>query len=939
MNMRYFNYTAILLAILMTACNTDDTIIEVNGNNANNQLQIVGRNIPFTDFDVASRTADNDIRMVDFVIFYATTDQDGTPVSECVYYAHSENTIFALDRTSLVDKIGEDKAKNCYMFMVANYPEIYAKICEDAQSTDQNVLQNFVQGKTFDYFLGITSEVTPISGVPEGGLPRFGIFGKTPETPQGTSIDFTQEIPGGTTYEIPMECLFAKMVFNISVDPDQTATDINTENIPNSFKLTGYTIHNLATSIDMNQGTENSTHDNVGVYTNAIVGNMDGVNTDDLHNVSFTFYLPERFFKPVKSATEFAYPFGTGEVKTKDNPTGTIREEDAELRQRYKPLLAKGHTGYNTNYNEANDKKATYVTFTGEFTNHQGHSYDVSYDIYVGNDNFGNFDVVRNRQYNNNITIKGIQNAKDQSPNEGAISIDHRVNITRTKPIITNMRLETILDAHFEVRPLRIRAKAGAVTNVTVQVLDENGNNTNIPDWIRLENSYGTDNGEPATGQTLYCTKGSAAGKRKYFTYGLVSGVQSDGKTTEPNNLSENTSVNFSEVSVDGECIWIYVDECTEASNDLNAKRSAMIRVTYDGGEPIDYIINQHKLFLVEVDETEGRIYHIEHEEEYLHNFDSEDTFEDNATEDEGMVWGLYNAQLSFDEMALYFDGGSGIIESIITAIQNSVTQGKVQPFYDFYIPKHDTRVSEKAMKRAYRGWVFCNEIITDINNTEDTNRATGYNGTIGALQMDAMPTSAIEYCYNRNKRKSDGTIASVNWYLPAIDEMEDIIVYAYSAFDDFHNKYYWSSQPSYIQNFATYQSWVTNNKGYYYEDDKGIYKDSDNVTTKRNNGYARATMAKFKGDDGDATTIDWDYAKSGTTGYDNRLKIETVIGSLGDRVSTEYTGTYDGYELENWTDNDKESIEREEGNFERSTKHRVRCVRKSQYTNESTTE
>ena len=116
--MRYVNYITILLAIFMTACNTDDTIINVHGNNATNQLQIVGRSIPFTDYDVASRTADNDIKMVDFVIFYATTGQDGSTVSECVYYAHSENTIFALERASLVEKIGEDKAKNCYMFMV-----------------------------------------------------------------------------------------------------------------------------------------------------------------------------------------------------------------------------------------------------------------------------------------------------------------------------------------------------------------------------------------------------------------------------------------------------------------------------------------------------------------------------------------------------------------------------------------------------------------------------------------------------------------------------------------------------------------------------------------------------------------------------------------------------------------------------------------------------
>ena len=41
----------------------------------------------------------------------------------------------------------------------------------------------------------------------------------------------------------------------------------------------------------------------------------------------------------------------------------------------------------------------------------------------------------------------------------------------------------------------------------------------------------------------------------------------------------------------------------------------------------------------------------------------------------------------------------------------------------------------------------------------------------------DAQPQSAVEYCGNKNKRNSDGTIDydNMTWYLPAIDEIEDI--------------------------------------------------------------------------------------------------------------------------------------------------------------------
>lgn len=922
MNMKYFNYITILLAILMTACNTDDTIINVHGNNATNQLQIVGRNIPFTDYDVASRTADNDITMVDFVIFYATTDQEGNSVSECVYYAHSENTIFALDRASLVEKIGQDKAENCYMFMVANYPEIYAKICEDAQSTDQNVLQNFVQGKTFDYFLGITSEVTPISGVPEGGLPRFGIYGKTPETPQGTSIDFTQEIPGGTTYEIPMECLFAKMVFNISVDPDQTATDISTEIIPNSFKLTGYTIHNLATSIDMNQGTENSMHDNVGVYTDPIVGNMDGVNTNDVHNVSFTFYLPERFFKPVKSATEFVYPFGSGEVKTKDNPTGTIREEDAELRQRYKPLLAKGHTGYNTDYNEASDEKATYVTFTGEFINHQGHSYDVSYDIYVGGDNFGNFDVVRNRQYNNNITIKGIQNAQDQSSNKGAISIDHRVNITRTKPIITNMRWETILDAHFEVRPLRIRQNVGHTyaegvtppTTVKVEVLNADGTNTNIPIWIRLERSYGTDN-ITTIDPNNYCTQGSAAGKRKYFTYGLVSGKQLD-NTVEPYNISANTSVTVP-ISKDGECVWIYVDECTEASYDINAVRSAMIRVTCGDEPPTDYIVNQHKLFAVdtqrkELNDGKTYTYFIEHEEEYLHNFDSDDTFTGNQTQYEGMPWGLNGIQLSNQHDAVHITAEpSGIIASILQFFgftnteelaNQKLKENGWNPKYDFYLSRDN--VPEELTIRDFSGYDFNTEIAKYLIGNYANNTDAKIN-----ITLDETPKSAFAYCYNRNKRNYEGNVVSQDWYLPAIDEIEDIMESAHEYFDDFHGKLYWSCQPAYIKNSVVIEYWKNNLFG-------GSTQESDieGDFYLDDTSRARATNAVYE--NGTFNTV----MSSGAA----------YSGVQNGKLTVNWSGTNATYTHGEYKDNDGNGYDGHPGNKSRTDRARVRAIRKT---------
>ena len=67
---------------------------------------------------------------------------------------------------------------------------------------------------------------------------------------------------------------------------------------------------------------------------------------------------------------------------------------------------------------------------------------------------------------------------------------------------------------------------------------------------------------------------------------------------------------------------------------------------------------------------------------------------------------------------------------------------------------------------------------------------------------MTQSPKSAVEYCYNKNKRNSSGIVedANLHWYLPAIDEIQDIASVCYGEFEGvFQNNFYWSSQPAYV--------------------------------------------------------------------------------------------------------------------------------------------
>lgn len=906
--MRYTKYILLLFAILIASCTAEDIVTIESINNNSNIIQIVCRSLPFDDMDVSTRASnsEDDINMIDMAIFGTNSNDELV----CVYYQHSNNQIINLDR-AIFNDMDQDLLEKCYISIVANFPGIYDKICAEVTDTNNDgeisddevetyVSDNIIGKKGTDYFLNSSIQTEHTVDIPSQGLPRVGSY--------GTAVDFRLDanIPGGTTYEIPLMSLYSRIVFDTNVDAIEAAVGEG-----NKLVLESFTVHNIVKTMDLTPGTPSdsaalnigSDDSNLPVHDNSITVPID-YNTHYIEeNVyQFSFYLPERFMPAKIAANVYEYPFGKGDG---------IRKEDEKLRQRYKPKLA--------------HEKATYVTLNGVFTNHQGHSYDVSYNIYLGNDNFGNFDLVRNKQYNNHITIKGINNADDQSSNvTGAVSIDHRVNISRTLPVILNLRRETLLDAHFEIRPLRIRKNVNhsggnnTATHVKVEVEynDSKPQSNGNGNWIGLERSYGGNSPDPS----LYCTNGSAAGKRKYFTYDLVDPALSkdeDDGTGDVRPLHKSTTV-YVPINAE-ECVWIYVDECTESSADIGAIRSAKIKVTcgtYNGTnftsteEPLVYTINQHKLFEVTWigEDNKERIYRIEHEEEYLHNFDSDDTYGNNKTEFEGMEWGLYNVQLSHEHESFFFNKDVGDqLFGIIEYVQNAAKQ-TAPIYYDFYIKKHDSDVSTKAHFSNRQGLRMFRNIIKTLNDSEHS---------IEVLDLASKANSAIEYCYNKNKRNNDGTIDTTNikWYLPSIDEMEDIMMGGHNYFDVFHGKHYWSCQPSYLRNYAFYDALLSwnNNDGYYYTDDTGVY---NNITT--NVGYARSTKAISKGNE------QYDYIYSGGSGCFAGLKM--YLDFITPKSDFIYNGELNNVKLNNFTRQDDPE---EEGNHLRSTKHRVRAVYK----------
>lgn len=791
--MRYIKFLAASVAlILAAACVTsevDDMPIISAGSTGD--LQIVGRITQYSDCDVATRSKKegDEAKVTSMGLALFPINDDGT-FGNCLYYDYKlgGSIVFIVDRHDDIFNNYVDQEFAMYIF--ANMQG-----SEDFPTTEESGV-----GMSLEAFTKCaTAASANVEDIPANGFPMMGSLGNTvtiegiaPDgktlilkpTADENNVDGLPLVDDEPTdnLEIPLKSMYAKFTFTIAVKPDQEIVG----NKAPRFDLVSYEVCNIPATVDSNS-TTNSDTDVIASSGEVTMGSYaQGATT-----TTFDFYLPERYLTPsitnINDVLPDALKKGTY-GKDVDADQNGYRDEDERYHQRYKNLLVEGQA-------------ATYVTITGKYTDHQGHAYDVDYNIYLGGNNVDNFDIIRNTHYDNSVTIRGISTSSDQAVSDQAISIDWRVNVDReSTPLVINLRRESLLDAHFEVRPLRLRLVGKTIptgTSATVQILNQDGTTNDIPGWIRLEASGSSSD---------HITTGVSAGKRKYFTVDLVT------KT-----LAANTSITVDNLSANNQTLWIYVDE-----NTTTTSRAAIVRVTYDGVNK-DYKIVQNGLYSV-VGAGSGKTYYIEQYEEYLYNYDAEDSY--GQTMEEGMPWGLNTVQLSHIH-------DSFICEETNSDWTSFITKNPIK--YDFYIGKHDddNDSSDEYTKDGgtlhnYAGQEFTKEI------------AENPNAGIGELTLAQTANSAVEYCYNRNKRDANGNVVKVEWYLPSADELEDFIVPAYSTFEEFQDNYYWTSQPAYIRNafYYEYHNGSRNNNA----EDTYVF-----VTYEDNKTHARATKVVYE--------------------------------------------------------------------------------------------
>lgn len=581
------------------------------------------------------------------------------------------------------------KAGSATVYAFANFPENYFGTVGEGGIPEKVPNQTALEGLSY-------TMPTFTATLPEGGLPMVGM-----ETGKNLTSGASEKV-----IAVKMRSLMARVDLNFTMNPNEICAD----NLHPSFKATAITVHNFPVSGKLIPVITDKNIEATNLVTTGDLETSYDVTESDLLNVEIrkgetataTFYMFEHARQPLP----FTYPEG-------------MTDPD---KQRFKPKRA--------------GEGSAYITVKGEYVNHNAYLYNVTYDLYLGGNHTDNFVIASNRQYKNNVSIRGITaNSVNEQGSEALLDV--RVTIDKeTNPYFIHMLRERKHDAHFCVTPMDIYLKEGA--RMKVEILDAEEDN-----WLRME-------------PLKRAAEAPGDGKRDYFTTDLVT-------TTLKNNTTYTASQRE-------ERIYFYLDENTNPDNDPNnvdsqgniKDREAMVRLYYfapENGsetptETRDITIEQRGLLKVHFDKfSQGKYnlgrpaydFYIEYYEEYLDYYDPKDKF---TAVYEGLNWGVdgVNTELGAP------DGGSGWAA-----------------YLDY-------------------GWRNTKQIMAK------------YRENVGTLwkemTLNDKPRGAAEYCYNKNKRNADGTVPETRWYLPTISELEYAIEKYYGTFNVFQDKWYWSSNP-----------------------------------------------------------------------------------------------------------------------------------------------
>ena len=562
-------------------------------------------------------------------------------------------------------------------------------------------------------------------GLPTDGMPMLG-------------IKYEQNLVTNATnaLTIDMQALMARIDVNVQIDSEHGSTG----GLPR-MQLVEWTAKNLPLQVPLIQPSKTlALGDNKRTITTKSTQQI----TNRTGEISLSFYM----FENIQEKTgEYNYPDSV----------------EVDERQRYKPLIA-------------DTENATCIELHTFYTTYNNYLYDATYTLYLGANHTDDFKVYRNRQYKNNVTVKGITKVGN---NPDHITLDARVNITTDNPFFISILRERNHDAHFCVTPMDVYMfqDNDETDNVKMEVsISEPDDHT----WIRMEKVTAAQMlaGEAPNEKCIALGKENpyhaGNGKRRYFTTSLMS------------ELVDNHTITL---YTSRDRIYFYIDE-----NLTLEDRFANIHFKYTGPDGTtkerDMQISQTHLLPVTIEEyydpelLDGGVVpwlgkgakrtvtiYMEVVEEYLEHYDPLNEFNENIQKYNGLPWGGRGKYIGNEEGLIF---KKYKLKTDVMSLQ-----------WEYNNKWYDTHAEFEVSQNWYQGLLVTNRIIQDLGHSE--------------MNLNEQPESAAEYCYNRNKRDDKGNVLdpSKKWFLPGIRQMEKSLTKYYNQFSEFQNNFYWSSSAS----------------------------------------------------------------------------------------------------------------------------------------------
>ena len=332
-------------------------------------IEFVARPTRYNNVNVATKDAASSSQdEIEDVIYnlYFLLFENSTNDGRLIYFEE-------LDPSAPNASLKADKGlTGAYACFLANVTEDFAKSITTVGGL-KSAIYEIQEYATSNGRLGVP--VIEIDGEDTPCLPMFGV--------SANSINMS----ASGTAEIALRRLFAKVILNLNVaiPDDNTSTftldKVSLTNLPDRVALTTPAGESAWTASTSTYFVDPVSLDQID---GAIVSNGSGY--------QMVCYVPEYKVTAEKNASQVE---------------GYNAEYDAQF---YKPLLCP-------------NKRPAYITIEGSMGNNI-----YVYKIYLGEDNHSNFNMLRNTQYTNNVTITGTS-SKD---------VDHRVTYTTMPTMLVN---------------------------------------------------------------------------------------------------------------------------------------------------------------------------------------------------------------------------------------------------------------------------------------------------------------------------------------------------------------------------------------------------------------------------------------------------------------------------------------------------------------------